>query len=396
MTALRIVGCLICWSAIFLLGRTVAAATATAAEISALRPQSDLKEAIQDLAKTAIWSGDLRLREQSEELGTGDTRNSQKLRARLGVKFEVKQNLMTEFRLATSRSGNSSNQSLGDSKEPGQARRYFGLDLAYGRLEPLKEVSLYAGRIPQIHDRPGKSQILLDSDFALEGAAAKISVPLANEWSFQTNWGSTWLRENYDSYYSVEETDSMLNWGQLSISWTRGDAKANLGTGFFNFSAIQGRKFSELSVGGSARGNTDKGDGSFKDTYIPRQYFLDLSTKWEGFSYGLFAESIANTEANDPNRAWMAGIQFGKNQWSLSCSFQDLESDSVVGVFTDSDFAGGMTSSRGWILAGQWKFNQSAQVGITHYQNQRIEDAGVKIGQSVSYIRTHFDLSLMF
>jgi hypothetical protein len=43
----------------------------------------------------------------------------------------------------------------------------------------------------------------------------------------------------------------------------------------------------------------------------------------------------------------------GFGQWNLSLAYKHLEADAVLDAFTDSDFHGGGTNSKGWILKGE-------------------------------------------
>jgi len=337
------------------------------------------------------WKGDLRLRGQREVTWPDDERISSRMRLRFGIKGNVDPNLAVEIRLATAKTNSSTNQTLGESKEPGSARRFIGLDLAYADWKPLSFFKLVAGRISQVHYRPGASQILLDSDLALEGVAAAIDYSDSGPIGVFENAGSSWIRENYDSYYSQEKTDNMLNWGQLGLKWKTDSSTTVIGAGFFNYTALQGMKFSDVSTGGSARGNSEGPGETFKNVYIPRQYFIDTKIQQGPLTYGAFAEHVVNGETLDPNKAWWTGLSVSQERFSVQIAYAELQSDPVPAILTDSDFAGGITDCKGYVLGISYKLRKQLSLALTQYMNRK------KTGlDDTQYARTHFDLTAEF
>jgi hypothetical protein len=337
------------------------------------------------------WKGDIRLRSQQETTWPADMRISEKIRVRLGVKVDLESDLSAEFRLATAKTNSSANQSLGDDKDPGFTRRFFGLDLAYAEWRPLPFFKLHAGRIPQVQYRPGESQILLDADLALEGAAVVLEYSYDEQLGLFSSFGSAWLRENYDTYYSQKLTDNMLNWGQIGIKWKTQDSTTAFGSGFFNYTALQGMKFSDVSTGGTARGNSEAAAGVFKNSFIPRQYFIETKLKADAYQVGAFVEYVINGEAVDPNKAWWTGVSLAQERWKAQVAYGELQSDVVPGVMTDSDFAGGTTDAKGYVVTAAWKLKKNLTLGLSQYLNRK------KLGlEDTQYSRTHLDLAADF
>ncbi len=337
------------------------------------------------------WKTDLRLRTQQETTAPADSRLSEKLRARIDVKVDVESDLKAEFRLATTKTNNSGNQTLGDNKDPGFTRRDFGLDLAFGEWKPLPFFKAVVGRIPQVHFRPGDSQILLDVDLALEGAALVMDHSYDEHISIFANGGSTLLRENYDTYYSEKLTDNMINWGQAGLAFKTQDSVTTVGGGFFNYTALQDMKFSDVSTGGSARGNSEGNPGIYKNSYVPRQYFLETKIKWNAYQIGAFAERIVNGETTDPNQASWTGFSVVKDKWKMQLAYAYIASDAVPGIFTDSDFAGNTTNSSGYVFTASLKLKKFFTLGLTQYLNKK------KFGlDDAQYSRTHLDIAFEF
>lgn len=339
------------------------------------------------------WNGDLRVRAQNESNlpSPGAERFSQKLRLRVGVKADVSADLRAEIRLATAQSHNSTNQTLGDNKEPGMRRRFIGLDLAYAAWTIEESIQFYGGRIMQVHNRPGGSQILLDSDIALEGGAVVTESEISDSLYLRSNWGSAWLRENYDTYYSQEATDNMLNWGQVELEYKFQKTSIAFGTGFFNFVSLQGKRFSDISTGATARGNSQSTGGIYSDNYIPRQYYVNTKMELADWKVGVFGEYIDNSETRSPNRATWIGFSVAKNQWLAQLAYADIQSDAVPGIFTDSDFAGGSTDSNGYVCTLQWKLMAKVSLSATQFWNYKQTTDG-----STRYDRTHLDIVAQF
>jgi len=337
------------------------------------------------------WKGDFRFRGQREINSSDDPRLSTKLRFRLGLQAEIDPSLKAEIRLATTRTNNSTNQTLGDKSEPGPVRRFIGLDLAYAQWKPVLFFELYAGRIPQVHFRPGSSQILLDSDLALEGIAVASEAKYNDMLSVFANFGSTWIRENYDSFYSQEQTDNMLNWGQAGTKLTISTITTTFGLGFFNYTALQGMRFSDVSTGGTSRGNSEDPAETFKNAYVPRQYFIDTKWKSSASTVGAFIEHLDNGETLDPHKAWWTGVSYKVETWGLQVAYGQIHSDAVPGIFTDSDFAGGTTNAKGFVITAQAKLRPSVSLVASQYFNQKQATT-----EEVRYDRTHLDLIVEF
>lgn len=341
---------------------------------------------------TFKWIGDIRVRVQYEARDTMNERLSGKIRARLGTEIILDPEVRAVIRLATTKSNRSTNQTLGDASEPGAQRRFIGLDLAYAEWSPLSSLKLYVGRIPQTQIKIGGSQIILDDDLALEGFATTIKTKLNPDFTFNFHASSTWIRENYDSYYSSEAADNMLNSAQLSFLYKQGAQSYQAGLGFFNFTSIQGMAFSDLSVGGGHFGNTEKPAGIVKNEYLPREYFVEWKAPLGSMTSTVFLQHVVNSMTQDPNRAWFVGWNLTENGvWDMTVAFATLEKDAVPGVFTDSDFANGTTDSRGFMVSSRWMLSKTTNLRLTQFLN-RIE----RTTRDLEYLRTHLDLSASF
>ncbi len=339
------------------------------------------------------WFGDLRVRAQLESTDLVQDRLSGRLRARLGAEIVVDPDVKGVLRLATTRTNRSTNQTLGESADPGSARRFFGLDLAYGEWTIMSGVKLHAGRIPQTQIKIGGSQIILDDDLALEGLALTVTASMTESLTFSFLTGSDWIRENYDTFYSVRNAENMINWAQAAVQWKIDqNNKVRAGVGFHNFTSLEGMLFSDLSVGGARFGNTERTVGVVKNQYLAREYFAEWTTPLGSMTSTVAVQHVVNTSTSDPNRAWwLAWSVLEPAVWDIQLSYGLIESDAVPGVFTDSDFGNGSTDSVGFQLSSRWFLGNRLQLRLTQFYN-RIE----RSSRNLQYLRTHLDLSASF
>lgn len=336
------------------------------------------------------WKADIRVRGQVENTEAADSRKSGRLRARLGFRKDVSETLGTEFRLATTTNYRSTNQVLGDSADPGFTRRYMGLDLAYADWKPAGYFRLNAGRIPQWHQRPGGTQIILDEDIALEGFSVRGEAPISESWKIWWGVGSALIRENYDALvYSEDHTDNFLHTGD--VAFINDDWKFKFGASFFNFVGVQGRLFSELAAGGAALGNSQLPVGTVKNNYRPVRAYVDQSFEGLSGEFNLFAEHIINDDTRDPNKAWWLGTGYTRKPWTAQIAYGELLSDVTPAVFTFSDFAAGQTDARGFMWSLQYQINKNFNFKYTGFANRQQFSE-----RNRQYVRTHLDLSTSF
>ena len=337
------------------------------------------------------WYGDVRVRAQREKELDREVHNQLRLRARFGVNVKIDDEWRAEIRLATSKSNRSNNQTLGDPSEPGSRRRFIGLDVGYIDYTPASFVHLYGGRFPQVHFRPGESQIILDDDLSLEGAGAKLDYEFYPNVSVYLSGGSTYIRENYDNYYAQDLSDNMLNFGQLGVRWKQDGYELNVGSGFYNFTSVQGKKFGDLAVGGKSDGNSEGLSGEVKYPYLPKQFYIDFKFPLSSLKTSVFGEYIENGEGGDLNHAWWTGFSLGQNSWDMQLGATQVDSDAVMAMFTHSDFGNGKTDVRGYIGSVRWKFMRNVSLKLVQFygwNNMHLAP--------VEYDRTHVDLTASF
>jgi hypothetical protein len=340
---------------------------------------------------SVVLSGDFRYRLQSETQEPKETRKLQRIQVRLQAAADVQENLKVNIRLMTGTAANSGNQTLGDEKAPGMVRRNFGLDHAFFDYTPYSDLNLMGGRMPQPLTFVGKNQLILDRDIALEGLAAKIKIPLEQNFLIFAQGGFFMVRENYDSLFSEDQSDNVFNAAQIGLQFKKDDEQIILGVGSMSFTGLKDTPPVNLTAGGGANGNTLDLTGNYPANFDLEEYFIEYKNKFKDFEILLFLESVLNKDLDTLNKAQSYGLQGTYKKWSLSWAQQKVEKDAVVGLFTDSDFAGGQTSSRGVITSLNYKMTKKVQLQYTVFNNANsIETFSAK------YNRSHVDLMISF
>lgn len=331
-------------------------------------------------------SGALDLRLQSESDNGADPRPSERISAKFGISSELDSQLALVFELSTASSSRSSRITLGDSKAPGFSRRAYGIQKAYGDWHPEDWISIKLGRTPQVHAKVGESEILFDDTIALEGTSVELEKKF-EFWRLDLQGGSHFVRENYDSYYSIEQSDVMINWGQV-VAYSD---HFTLGAGFFNFASIQGTAFTDLNSDAAPDGNSQAPAGVVKNRYLPKQVFAETRWSLGPGVWKFFAEYIVNDDTVDPNKALWAGIGWQGEKWGSQLAYGNLDADAVPSFVTSSTFADGKTDAKGLVFTAKWTPTKKLTLDLSQYSN-RLN----KSSSDEQYLLTQLDCKISF
>lgn len=315
-------------------------------------------------SKSLHWNGELTVGVQASAYEFESDHVTEDYGVKIGFEHQLNENLGLVLRLAVGTIGRDYQFQMGAPKEPGFARRTLGLDRAYIDWQLNSRLNLIAGRIFQPQFTAAKSEVLLDQDFNLEGAALKSQFNISESIELFMSAMSVLLRENYeadDLYYSVEQTDNTLNAIQIGLSSFYKDVRYKFGAGFYNFTSIQNKSFASFVSQGQAWGNTESTPGTAKNEYVPREVFFetsyllsDLKIIW-GFQY------LTNSETDDPHESLWTGMNFMYKNHDFQIAWGRIESDVVPAAYTQSDFGVGRTDVEGL----QFSWGYVLQKGLT-------------------------------
>jgi hypothetical protein len=157
------------------------------------------------------------------------------------------------------------------------------------------------------------------------------------------------------------------------------------------------------------------GTGIYGNDYNIFEAFTEFQTPVFGRPWVLYGDFADNTSsiAKDYNDdadpiAWAVGTSYGRcvtpNSWAFRYEYRDVGSDSVVGAFTDSDFGGGGTGSKGHILGAEYMLLKNTQLKVTYFINENeghdllrlVPTFGGKEKVDGSYNRLQVDLNFKF
>ena len=350
------------------------------------------------------WSGDLRYRMARGKESIDEERKYQQLRARLGLRAGVNEKVQAIVRLATASSAISNNQTMGDSSEPGMARRSFGLDWAYIDWGFLQSGKFWTGRTANPFWSPAKSQIVFDSDLAFEGLALKWEPTWSRTGAF-LNLGAFMVSENYSA--GIDSVDIGIVGGDAGWMWKTSNFSWTTHVGNYYFLNLITRVDKDAKIDPYSyphdryKGNTVYVDDPLlpadqRKYYFQTEYVLvEVGTEWKHkigqFEYSLYGDLARNTKVGRLGRALEYGWAVKWKMLTLSRSIIKKESDSVVGAFTDSDANGGGTDHDGARTGLSVQLGKSVVLAANYYNGRRGVDT-----VSRKYSATHVDLSVSF
>ena len=326
---------------------------------------------------------DLRLRyEDLQEEGRVDAnRDRERGLARIGIKADVHENVKLIFALATGGDNPVSRNVTGDS---GFTTKEIGLELFYADWAATDELNIYGGKMNSPLFRAGKVPLIWDSDLNLEGVAAR--------YSSGRFFGTVGI-------FSVEERsgedDSVLYSGQvgLEFAFAKGP-KLTAGLGYFAYTNTIGN---EPFYNGDPRGNTVDVAGNLVFDYENTEAFVQFDTGIGSWPLQLYGHYTVNNEVDREDTAYAFGAKIGstkqKGNMQFSWTYQDIEADSVIGTFNDSDFGGGGTDSRGHMIKGKYMLTDRINVGGAVFINQV---DGFQGGVYRDFDRVQLDLEFKF
>ena len=137
-------------------------------------------------------------------------------------------------------------------------------------------------------------------------------------------------------------------------------------------------------------------DCVYANDFEELELFAELKTAVGRYPLALFIDYIQNQDASDYDTAWALGLKLGKashpRTWEFGYTYQDVEADSVLGLWSDSDFGGGDTDTKGHIFKGAWEPNKNWKVGFTYFVNE----TGLDLGGGDDYNRLQLDWAYKF
>jgi hypothetical protein len=358
-------------------------------------------------ADSITFKGDIRYRYESinddSQLDADKetfTRERERIRARLGLEAKCNDNLKAGIQMSTGQSDPvSGNQTIGD----GFAKDDFKLSLAYFDYnffgDNPNELHLVGGKMNNPFETL-PDDLVWDGDLTPEGLAIKGQLP-AGAVTLALNASSFWVQER-----SKDDNDLMMYGAQpIARIEFMPEVSLSLGGSYYGYQDMEGYDVIDWENKNNSYGNsTTKGSVSGSTTnkawateFTPILYFAKLDVWALDTPFSFFAQGLSNTDADEYDQGHMFGASVGKAKnpktWELGYSYAELEKDSTVGMFTDSDRWGGGTDGSGHKIYGKYQVMKNLQLGATYFLDEKkISDPE----KTTDYDRLQLDLVASF
>ncbi|HEY4369958.1 MAG TPA: putative porin [Steroidobacteraceae bacterium] len=375
------------------------------AETKGLR--KDAATASADIAKVkgADWAGrvtvkgDMRYRHEeiSDDTlsGTQQTadRARDRVRARIAIEAKATDNIMVGVGMTTTEGGDprSGNKSLTGTFN----KKSLDLDLAYFDWKFASWGDLIGGKMKQPFFKPGGSTFFWDNDITPEGLAVTFDRGI---W-FGSAYGY-WVTE-ISGAENTRTADTMLFGGQVGARIPVGTGTLTVAGNYYDLAAGQGRS---PFFNANSNGNTTVvvgGNPVLLNDYRVAQLSGQFDTTLASWPLQIWADVAQNQAVDDLDTAWAAGVLFGKasnpKSWEFGFAYESLEKDALFGQLVDSDFGGGFTDVKGWVLRGAYAPVRNWTLNATYFINERNVDVANPAGQTgVDYNRLQLDFNVKF
>jgi cell division protein FtsB len=376
------------------------------AEARGLRKESAQQAAEVTKVKGSDWAsklavtGDMRYRYEmiSDETLSGGVqaadRYRDRIRARLAVTAKATDNITVGIGMTTTENSDprSGNQSLTGVF----SKKSLDLDLAYFDWKFASWGDLIGGKMKQPFVKPGQS-LFWDNDITPEGLAVNFSSGMF----FGTAY-NYWINE-ISGAETTRTADTQLHGLQVGMRLPMGANNLMLAAHYYDLSAGQGRA---PFYNNSSNGNTTINVGTPATAVLLNDYeVINLSAEFNAMVGQLpltvWADAAQNQDAKDLDTAWSAGVMLGKasnyRTWELGALYQVVEKDALFAQLIDSDFAGGVSDSEGWVVRGAYAPVKNWVLNATYFLNKRNRDVATSSGQSeIDYDRLQVDFNVKF
>ena len=322
--------------------------------------------------------GDARLRWEDIYKNPGNDNERERFRTRLGLSSAISENIELFFRFETGiKDPVSSNQTIGESG----LGKEIGVGRIYANWKVNDKLQIMGGKMKMPWFTAGGNTLLWDRDLNPEGIFSSY--------------------ENADTFFNIahiiidqnpERNDTTLQSFQAAKKFSLNNTTSMIaGFGYHGYKkANGGLPFYK------AKGNSLDSDGNYLFDYKLYEFFSEIKTELAQLPVTMHLEIISNSAVINENKAYSLGIRVGplkkRGDKQFSYTYQDTEKDAVLGSFSDSDFAGGNTDSKGHSIITRYKLSDNMTLSgifiMSDYKPSKME--------LIDYNRTQIDLEFKF
>jgi Putative porin len=319
-----------------------------------------------------------------------------RIRARLGVEAQATEDVRVGIALSTAEGNDprSPNQTLTDEF----SRKLMDLDLAYIDWRLLGNAHLIGGKMKQPFYKQPQS-LLWDNDINPEGIAVEYTSDL---W-----FGALyryWVQEV--TGLETERTSPItLNGGQIGARLPVGSASnVLLAAHYYDLSDGQGRSpFFDGDPSGNSTvevGTPPNRRAVLADDFDVINFTAELNIRIDTLALQLWADVARNVGTAELRDAWSGGVLLGtavaEGSWELGASYHLIGKDAIFAQLFDSDFAGGLTDSKGWVLRAGYAPKENCIMRATYFINRRFVEVPFGSNQDTGYQRMQLDFTARF
>ncbi len=309
-----------------------------------------------------------------------EERDRNRLRLRAAMKMKADDRLSFTLGMAT---GGDDPVSTNQTLDTAFSTKDIRLDLAYFDYKFSNSLSFTGGKMKNPFYKPDKTPVFWDSDLNPEGFALKFK------------GGAT---KGTLVGFSVEErkadSDTYMLGGQIMHNFKMSEHSSFIaGFGYYNYTNLKG--FGTL-YDSKPRGNSVDVEGNYLTDFNIAEILVEYKTKIDGEPLSFFGNLHKNTAVNDLDTSIVYGVNYGKvkgaGTWKIGLSYIDNEADSVIALFNDSDFGGGNTGAKGFLLKYGYGIKNNLSLGVTYINSE----FGQSQAEQTEYNRLQLDLKMKF
>jgi len=289
---------------------------------------------------------DLRLRYEYKDADDKMNRGRARFRLRIAGEHQIDDNWTVGFRLASGSDPDptSTNQSMDDAFE----QKSVWIDRAYA-IYKAGNFKLTAGKIANPFNT---TDIIWDSDINLEGVSEHFNL---GENGYVT-LGQMILAENSSA------ADAYLVAGQAGVKF----GMVDVSLGYYSFT-----NYVENSpyAGGNLFENST--EYTLMDLLVEIHATDNLSF-WAHYVTNSDAE-ITDTTGDKEDTAMGFGLSYKYEDWSFGVKYADIEPNSVIGAFSDSDF--GQANRKGYKISVKKKLRKNVSFAAAYFDTEQSTDS---------------------
>ncbi len=297
-------------------------------------------------------SGDIRTRYEYIDKRGSEIRQRNRVRMRVKMDMQVNERFSFLLGIAT---GTDNPTSTNQTYDGGFTSKDVRLDLASFKYKLTDSFTLFGGKMKKPAYRASKNELLWDGDLTPEG--------------FTLSYDQGSVHADLMTFVLDERKaadDAYIMAGQIYNEFGLTNGKLIAGVGYYDFVGVQG---ATPLYKGKSFGNKLDSSGGYLSDFNVAEAFLEYKTKFADKPLSLYTHFYSNTAADELGDAWTVGFKYGKvknfGDWDVRYAYIDTEADATIGALNGSDFAGGVTDTKGTFLKANFGLGKKLALGLT-------------------------------